>query len=480
MNADEALRLIDDLIRTAGEKPLNDLQRSIFRGAWLGKNYKEIWQECSQVSLDHIMRNVGPNLWQLLSRVASEQVGEPIKVRKESLQGPIERVRDRLPAPQIIAPATPASDELVGLPDPSPNVFLPEPPDFAATFHGSPFDWQTQSINRAQNWGQAPAASQFQGRSQELSTLYQWIEEDACRLVTLTGSAGIGKTDLSVKLAERLRDRFEWVVWRSLDPAISGHEPPPLSDLLSDLLAFLTGTAPAASLTSFVDCLRNQRCLVVLDGFEAVLQSKVLSGDYLPGYENYSDLLKRVSDTQHLSCLIVTSREQPREIEAREGENVPVRGYPLLGLTPEEVQSMYFTKGSFIATEADWRSLTHQYDGNPRFLQQVATTITNAFGRDISRFLTYQQNKPIFVGEIRRSLDQQMARLSYPEVTLVQALAKHAEPASLEEIQGLMQTAMSSHHLLEVLLSLVRRSLLHSTAISYTLNPLLMDYLAQR
>lgn len=475
MNVDEALRFIEDLIDRSGEDPLNDLQRSIFRGAWVGKNYKEIWQECPQVSLDHIMRNVGPNLWKLLSRVSSQQVGEAIKVRKESLQGPIERVRDRLlPRPQ---PNLEPQFE-VAPPSDSPDNCLPLQavellPPFA-------FAWQTQSVNREQDWGQAPAASQFQGRSQELDTLDQWVEEEGCRLVALLGTAGIGKTDLSVKLAERLRDRFEWVVWRSLDPEISGQPPPTLPELLTDLLTFLTGAPTPPSLTHLIDCLRHQRCLIVLDGLEAVLQSKVLSGQYHPGYETYSDLLKRVSDSHHQSCLILTSREKPQEIEAREGESAPVRSQFILGLSPEAVQQLFATKGNFTATASDWRSLTHQYDGNPRFLQQVATTIASAFGRDVSRFLDYWQDQAILVGEIRSALEQQIGRLSYPEVTLIQELARHSEPTTLEEIQTWMQSSMSAHHLLEVLLSLVRRSLLQSSALSYTLHPLIQAYLGMR
>jgi len=471
MNADEALRFIEDLIRIAQERPLNDLQRSIFRGAWIGKDYKEIHQECPQVGLDHLMRNVGPRLWKQLSRVVSEQIGEKIEVRKESLQGPIERVRDRLKN------ANQATDDpwVSACSDFKAESFAEDRNEFAQPFQ---FEWQTQSVNRGQNWGHAPAAAQFQGRSQELETLEQWIEEESCQLVALVGTAGIGKTALSVKLAERLRDRFEWVVWRSLDEAITGHEPPTLPELLTDLLTFLPNSSSADHLNDLIDCLKQHRCLIVLDGFEAVLQSKVLSGDYHPGYENYGDLLKRVGDNHHISCLILTSREKPREIEAREGEKTLVRTQLIPGLMPENVQNLFRVKGTFVASDPDWRLLTHQYDGNPRFLQEVATTITHAFGRDVSRFLSFQKDKAIFVGDIRRSLEQQMNRLSAPEVTLVQALAQHSEPATLNEIQELIPTSIFPHHLLEVLLSLVRRSLLRSSAISYALHPIIAEYLA--
>ncbi|MDX2229463.1 MAG: NACHT domain-containing protein [Leptolyngbyaceae cyanobacterium bins.349] len=463
MDADEALRFIEELIRSSGTRPLNDLQRSVFRGAWVGQDYKEIHRRCGQVGLDHIMRNVGPRLWRQLSVLASEQLGEVIEVRKESLQGPIQRLRDRLMAQN---------------PSPEVDPFPPMPTATSSTFQSLDEVWQGRSVNRQQDWGQAPDASQFQGRGQELETLFQWVEEEGCRLIALVGTAGIGKTDLSVKVAERLRDRFERVIWRSIDPAITGMAPPHLPDLLTDLYQDWGEAIPSFDLTRLLNTLRQQRCLIVLDGFDAVLQSKVLSGDYHPGYDSYSDLLKRVGDTQHLSCLIVTSRELPREVEARSGEKAFVRAHRVPGLAPEDVQNLFLAKGTFAATESDWRSLTYQYDGNPRFLQQVASTITHAFGRDVSRFLAYQQDKAIFVGDIRRALDQQIGRLSYAEVTLLQELARHQEPATLEEIQQFVKSSMSSHHLLEVLLSLVRRSLLNSSAISYVLHPLIMQYIA--
>jgi MinD superfamily P-loop ATPase len=44
---------------------------------------------------------------------------------------------------------------------------------------------------------------------------------------------GIGKTALSVKLAQQIQQQFEYVIWRSLRNA------PPVTDLLAELLRFL-------------------------------------------------------------------------------------------------------------------------------------------------------------------------------------------------------------------------------------------------
>jgi len=46
----------------------------------------------------------------------------------------------------------------------------------------------------------------------ELVTLEQWIVQSRCRLVALLGMGGIGKTSLSVKLAEQIQGEFEYLI----------------------------------------------------------------------------------------------------------------------------------------------------------------------------------------------------------------------------------------------------------------------------
>ncbi|MBW4689053.1 MAG: hypothetical protein KME40_29175 [Komarekiella atlantica HA4396-MV6] len=53
--------------------------------------------------------------------------------------------------------------------------------------------------------------------------LRQWILENCCRLVALCGMGEIGKTWLSVKLAEQIKDEFKFVIWRSLRYAPAIH-----------------------------------------------------------------------------------------------------------------------------------------------------------------------------------------------------------------------------------------------------------------
>lgn len=64
------------------------------------------------------------------------------------------------------------------------------------------------------DWGEALDVSLFYGRTTELNTLQQWILQDRCRLVSILGMGGIGKTALSVKFADEIQGQFTHVIWR--------------------------------------------------------------------------------------------------------------------------------------------------------------------------------------------------------------------------------------------------------------------------
>jgi len=78
--------------------------------------------------------------------------------------------------------------------------------------------------------------SRFYGRQEELQTLESWIIEDRCRLIGIFGLGGIGKTALSVKIAQQVRSQFECLIWRSLQQA------PLLNALLDEILPIFTQT----------------------------------------------------------------------------------------------------------------------------------------------------------------------------------------------------------------------------------------------
>ncbi len=186
---------------------------------------------------------------------------------------------------------------------------------------------KSQIPNRA-DWGEAMDVSVFYGRTEELATLKQWIVQDNCRLVGLLGMGGIGKTALSVKFAQHVQHEFNYLIWRSLQNA------PPVNDILATLIQILSNQqetpanlpeSPSLRITQLIEYLRSSRCLLILDNAESILQAGAVAGQYRPGYEGYGEFIKRVGETSHRSCLILTSCEKPQELAVLEGETLPVR-----------------------------------------------------------------------------------------------------------------------------------------------------------
>lgn len=340
--------------------------------------------------------------------------------------------------------------------------------------------------NTCCDWGEAIDVSTFYGRSEELAKLEYWILSERCRLVALLGMGGIGKTALSVKLAEQIQDKFEFVIWRALRNA------PPLKEILSNLIqCFSKGQEINLPenignlISRLIDYLRSSRCLLVLDNVESILVSGDCAGRYRQGYEDYGELFRRVGEASHQSCLVLTSREKPKEIAVQEGVSLPVRSFPIMGLKEVESRELFKSNSFFSGSESDWKNLIIRYAGNPLALKIVSTTVQELFNNNITEFLG--QGATVF-GDIRDLLDQQFKRLSNLEKQLMYWLALHREPISLAQLREDIVAPISPTKLLEALESLSRRCLIDKATPTlgegdgnfFTLQPVVMEYLTEQ
>jgi predicted ribonuclease YlaK len=184
MTVDDAIAVVEEVIEHG---QLNKVQALVFRQAWEGKSYLEIAKEAGYDP--GYIKDTGSKLWQTLSDVYR------VKVTKLNFKGVLQRaVRNTKEITQSLK----------------------------------------LKIQNSTDWGEAIDVSIFYGRTQERETLARWIVQDRCRLVALLGMGGMGKTSLSVKLAEEIQGQFERLIWRSLRDA------PPLDELLITLIQFLS------------------------------------------------------------------------------------------------------------------------------------------------------------------------------------------------------------------------------------------------
>lgn len=339
------------------------------------------------------------------------------------------------------------------------------------------------TINATQDWGEAVDVSVFYGRQLELESLSQWILSENCRLVVLLGMGGIGKTALSVKLAEKVQDLFEFLIWRSLKNAL------PLEELLPDLIQLLSQQQETSvnlpktisgQISRLTHYLRQHRCLLVFDNIETLLNPGSPGGRYREGYEGYGELFRRVAETVHQSCLILTSREKPQCISSLEGESLPVRCWQLKGLPDVEGEKILNTKG-LRGAEANVKQLAQLYQGNPLALKIVATSIQELFAGNIDEFLA--EGVAVFNG-IRSLLEQQFDRLGALEKQILYWLAINREPVSLAELREDIVPRVSAGRIMESLEFIRWRSLIEIISTDagqlFTLQPVVMEYLCDR
>lgn len=335
-----------------------------------------------------------------------------------------------------------------------------------------------QSESALIDWGDAPDVSVFYGRASELAVLEQWIVTDRCRLVAILGMGGIGKTDFAIKLAQNIQETFEFVIWRKLLNA------PPLKEILSDFIKIVSrqqefdlSISLGKQITRLLEYLKAHRCLFILDNLETVLCGGDRSGRYREGYEDYGEFLQAVGKAAHQSCVVLTSREKPQEIGGLEGKMKPVRVLELSGLDPDDGRKLFEEIGDFSCSTEQWNTLVDFYHGNPLALELAARHIHEVFFGDIPAF--FNEGQTVFA-DLRELLDWHFDRLSPLEKEVMYWLAIAREPVSLQELKEKLVAPESKNQLPSTLQSLQRRVPLEKTAICFTLQPVLIEYLTER
>ena len=345
--------------------------------------------------------------------------------------------------------------------------------------------------NLREDWGSAPDVAIFHGRQQELVTLEQWMVRDRCRLINIVGFAGIGKTslvrggigktDLSLQLARQVRGEFEYVIWRSLLNA------PPLKILLTELIEFVSdnqetelATTTDESIAQLLHYLKQRRCLLILDNVESILQSGDRRGTYRSGYEDYGDFFQRIGLKEHQSCVLLTSRVKPKDIE--EMQEVHVRSLELNGLDLAAGREIFqdiarTNNANFEGSQEDWSRLISFYSGNPLALEITARHILRRFDGNLSEFLKHDL---MVFGEIRQLLDWHFKRLTAAEKNIMYWLALNREAVSIADLKQDIFSPVAQKYLPETLDTLEKQIPIEKSANRVTLQPVLIEYISER
>jgi WD40 repeat protein/transcriptional regulator with XRE-family HTH domain len=333
-----------------------------------------------------------------------------------------------------------------------------------------------------EDWGEAPDVTNFYGRERECAELEKWITEEQCHVVAVLGMGGIGKTTFATYVAQQVKSHFTHIFWRSLSNA------PPLEHILKQCIHFVSNQEHPdlpqeldEQMSLLMRYLQEHRCLLILDNIESILQAGERAGQYAKGYEGYGSLIRRMGETRHRSCLMLTSREKPEDVAHVEGKAALVRSFPLSGVGQSEGRAILQDR-ELVGSDEQWAALVQLYSGNPLALKLVAEPIQAVFGGEIAHFL---QEEKTAVWDINVLLEQQFHRLSAQEQEILTWLAIEREAVSLEEIRANLVHPVAQEVVHDGLASLLRRSLIETrveakggtrNSTTFTLQPVIMEY----
>ncbi|NEP15871.1 MAG: DUF1822 family protein [Leptolyngbya sp. SIO4C1] len=391
MDFGEALERVDKIVLSHLGRSLRSPEQAILEGAWQGLTYEQI-AATSDYSTNYLMRDVAPKLWKFLSDALGTSVG------KTNFRS-------------VLGSEIPLSELTAAVPGP---------------------------------------AGEAAGYAEELATLEQWIQQ-RCRLLSIYGLSGMGKTVLAQRLVQRVSAQFEQVIWYA--------SVPPLQQLVEQLTnqpASESAASQSELQDSVATALSQRAYLIVFDAVESILQPGK-EGRYQAEYANYAQLLLRLGERPHQSCLVMTGLENPPELLRLSGRNPLVKTLPLKGLSAAAAAAVL--EAEQLCDRPHWETLIHSYQGNPAALRIASQMIRELFNGSVAAFLAQQS---FIFGDINLLLQPAFEGVSSLERDILFWLAGRREPVSLATLQAEIPLVVNTTEMLETLESLIQRSLLET------------------
>ena len=316
----------------------------------------------------------------------------------------------------------------------------------------------------------------FIGRAEELNELKKLLSDGGCRLATLVGPGGSGKTRLAVEVAATMPEQFpDGVYFVPLEPIGSVEL---LVPAIADSVGFsIRGQEePRVQLLGY---LHEKQLLVVLDNFEQLVEAAALLSELLSAAPNLK--------------LIVTTREA---LELSEEWVFPVSGMRFPGETDVIAPETYDSVKLFVERaqrvkrgylpDADWESIVRLCRltlGMPLAVELAASwvnvlsceEIVAEIERNLDFLASSLRNVPERHRSVRAVFDQSWRLLGEPERDVFARLAVFRGAFGREAAEAIAGAS------LPLLSMLVDKSLLKSLPASrYRVHELLRQYALEK
>jgi tetratricopeptide (TPR) repeat protein len=282
----------------------------------------------------------------------------------------------------------------------------------------------------------------FIGREEEFKKLDDAWEAETCRVVTVVGGWGMGKSALINEWLNRLKEvdyrGAEWVFGWSFRGQGSG-EHVAGDSFFHQALSFFKDPNPDFGLELVKEIrlrtlIENHPGLLVLDGLEP-LQRPVTAP--VRGGQITNEALRRLIlhlATQRKGLCVITSRDRVQDLEylISEGQACEIR---LRGLDLEEAVRLLKKRG-LKGPEVEFYNASQAYKTNPLSLSLLAAVLERCYQGKIERWREVAGHP-----DIEKILDPLVANLSSEERAVMNIVSLFDGPAASDAVQAVFTGA---------------------------------------
>jgi predicted ATPase/transcriptional regulator with XRE-family HTH domain len=307
------------------------------------------------------------------------------------------------------------------------------------------------------------------GREPDVRALQTRLQASHSRLVTVTGSGGVGKTRLAIAAAADLHEAFpDGIVFVDLSPLT---DPALVISAIATALGVRDDTGQPL-LAALVDVLAPRRLLLLLDNCEQVVAAAPEVAALLAGCP--------------LLTVLATSREALRvhgeHVVPLEPLQLPAAGLlppvdelaqtPAVALFVERAQAVRPDFALSSANAAAVTAICRRLDGLPLAIELAAARVRllppeallARLDRRLPLLSSGPRDRPARLRTMRDAIAWSYDLLSPDEARLLRSLAVFVGGFTLEAAEAVAEWAAGASAVLELIASLIDKSLLQQTA----------------
>lgn len=308
----------------------------------------------------------------------------------------------------------------------------------------------------------------FIGRKKEQGEILHLVGEH--RLVTLTGSGGVGKTRLSLQVAGQLLNAFADGVWLAELAPVS--DPQLVAQSVASVVGITTQSPTASTSQLLVNFLRPKTALLILDNCEHLLDASASLADLLLKQCPHLKILATSREALGILGEIVYPMPSLRFPDIQQTLQ-QFRGYESVHLFEERAQLAQPGFSLTMENAASVAQICSQLDGIPLAIELAAARVNMFSTEQIAARLVDRFN--LLTGgsrtalprqqTLRASIDWSWALLSDFERALLRRLTVFAGGWTLEaaEFVGSSEGSVAPQEVMELLAQLVAKSLVVSS-----------------